>query len=307
MYRAKSQGGSRFCRFEPGMRAAAVQRIELEADLRRAVEQDEFVLHYQPIVELDSGRLTGVEALVRWRHPTRGLLAPGSFIPLAEETGLLVTIGRWVLRRACQQVHSWQLTIPGCEQLAMSVNLSAVQLTQADLVAEVADALAEAGLEARLLTLELTESVLLDDTDATAATLRRLKALGVQLAIDDFGTGYSSLSYLRRLPIDILKIDKTFVDAVADGVESSALTEAIIKLAGTLHLTPIAEGIEHQAQLQRLRDLHCHYGQGFHLAKPVDEDQLTKLLHDQQPAGDPRPTAEHLDPPARPAEIPPRR
>ncbi len=287
MYLAKGQGGGRYCRFEPTMRAAAVQRIELEADLRRAVEQDEFVLHYQPIVELDSGRFSGVEALVRWRHPTRGLLAPGSFIPLAEETGLLVPIGRWVLRRACQQVRSWQLTIPGHEQLGVSVNLSAVQLAQADLVAEVAEALAEAGLEARHLTLELTESVLLDNTDATVATLRQLKALGVQLAIDDFGTGYSSLSYLRRLPIDILKIDKTFVDALAEGIESSALTEAIIKLAVTLHLTPIAEGIEHQAQLQRLRDLHCHYGQGFHLAKPVDEHQLTKLLHDRPAASRP--------------------
>jgi diguanylate cyclase (GGDEF)-like protein/PAS domain S-box-containing protein len=284
MYLAKGQGGGRYRLFEPTMRAAAVQRVELEADLRRAVEQGEFTLHYQPIVELDSGRLIGVEALVRWQHPTRGLLAPGGFIPLAEETGLLVPIGRWVLRRACRQVRAWQRTIPGYQQLSVSVNLSAVELAHPDLVAEVAEALTQADLEPHHLTLELTEGVLVDDTDATVAKLAQLKGLGVQLAIDDFGTGYSSLSYLRRLPVDILKIDKTFVDALTDHTEAAALTHAIIKLAGTLHLTSVAEGIEDQAQLQRLRDLHCHYGQGYHLAKPLDEQQLTSLLQQRAPS-----------------------
>jgi diguanylate cyclase (GGDEF)-like protein/PAS domain S-box-containing protein len=286
MYLAKGQGGG-WRRFEPTMRAAAVQRIELEADLRRAVQHGEFTLRYQPIVELDSGRLSGVEALVRWQHPTRGLLAPGSFIPLAEETGLLLPIGRWVLRHACQQVRAWQATIPGHRQLGISVNLSAVELAQPNLVAEVAQALAEAGLQAQHLTLELTESLLVDDTDTTVAKLNALKALGVQLAIDDFGTGYSSLAYLRRLPIDILKIDKVFVDAVANDTEASALAQAIIKLAATLRLTPVAEGIEHADQLQRLRELRCHYGQGYHFAKPLDEHQLTALLHNSQPAGKP--------------------
>jgi diguanylate cyclase (GGDEF)-like protein/PAS domain S-box-containing protein len=283
MYLAKGQG-SGFRRFEPTMRVAAIQRIELEADLRRAVDRDEFILHYQPIIELDSGRLTAVEALVRWQHPARGLLAPGSFIPLAEETGLLVPIGRWVLRTACQQVRAWQLTTPGHPELGVSVNLSAVQLAHPNLVAEVADALTDAGLEARHLTLELTESLLLDNTETTVAKLHALKALGVRLAIDDFGTGYSSLAYLRRLPVDTLKIDKVFVDAVADNSEAAALAQAIIKLAATLQLTPVAEGIEHAEQLQRLRELHCHYGQGYHLAKPLDEHQLTAVLT-QQPAG----------------------
>jgi len=280
MYLAKGDGGG-LRRFEPTMRAAAIQRIELEADLRRAVDHGEFTLHYQPIIELDSGRLSAVEALVRWQHPTRGLLAPGSFIPLAEETGLLVPIGRWVLRTACQQVRAWQDSIPGYQRLGVSVNLSAVQLAQPNLVTEVADALTEAGLEAHHLTLELTESLLLDDTDTTVAKLHDLKALGVHLAIDDFGTGYSSLAYLRRLPVDTLKIDKVFVDAVADDSEASALAQAIIKLAATLRLTPVAEGIEHPAQLQRLRELHCHYGQGYHLAKPLDDQQLTELLRHQ--------------------------
>jgi diguanylate cyclase (GGDEF)-like protein/PAS domain S-box-containing protein len=282
MYLAKGQGGGQR-RFDPTMRAASIDRIDLEADLRRAIDRAEFVLHYQPIIELDSGRLTGVEALVRWQHPTRGLLAPGSFITLAEETGLVLPIGRWVLRTACQQVRSWQLTIPGHQHLEVSVNLSAVQLAQPELVREVADALTETGLDARYLTLELTESLLVDDTDTTAAKLGALKALGVRLAIDDFGTGYSSLAYLRRLPVDVLKIDKVFVDAVADNSEASALAQAIIKLAASLELTPIAEGIEHAEQLQRLRELRCHYGQGYHLAKPLDQQQLTILLR-QQPA-----------------------
>ena len=305
MYLAKAKGGGGSRRFEPTMRTAAIQRIELEADLRRAVDHGEFTLQYQPIVELDSGRLTGVEALVRWQHPTRGLLAPGSFIPLAEETSLLLPIGRWVLRRACQQARAWQLAVPGHQQLDVSVNLSAVELAQPNLVAEVAEALADAGLEPRHLTLELTESLLVDDTDATVAKLNALKALGVRLVIDDFGTGYSSLAYLRRLPVDILKIDKAFVDGVADSTQAATLTQAIIKLAATLHLTPVAEGIEHADQLQRLRELSCHYGQGYHFARPLDEQQLTALLQHQQPARQPDSTAELLDRSAIQADVTP--
>jgi diguanylate cyclase (GGDEF)-like protein/PAS domain S-box-containing protein len=285
MYLAKGQGGSSYRLFEPAMRSAAVERIELEADLRRAVEHNQMILHYQPIVELDSGRLTGVEALVRWQHPTKGLIPPGRFIPIAEETGLLLPIGRLVLRRACQQVRAWQRTIPGYEQLNVSVNLSSVQLEHPDLVAEVAAALADADLDPRHLTLELTESLLIDDTQATATKLAQLKALRVQLAIDDFGTGYSSLAYLRRLPIDVLKIDKAFVDGVATNPEAAALAQAIIRLAATLNLRPVAEGIEHTAQLQRLRDLRCHYGQGYHFAKPLDPQQLAALLRDHGPGG----------------------
>jgi diguanylate cyclase (GGDEF)-like protein/PAS domain S-box-containing protein len=283
MYQAKVEGGSSFRIFDPSMRAAVVDRAELEADLRQALDGDQFRLRYQPIVELASGRVTGLEALVRWQHPTRGLLAPGSFIPLAEETGLLVAIGAWVLHQACQQTRYWQASIPGCEQLSISVNLSAVQLAQPHLAGEIAQTLATTGLEARHLTLELTESLLIANVDTIAITLAELDGLGVRLAIDDFGTGYSSLSYLRRLPVDVLKIDKAFVDEVATSPDAAALAQAIINLATTFGLATVAEGIEQPDQLQRLSDLGCQLGQGYYFAKPLDEEQLAALLRTQQP------------------------
>ncbi len=282
MYQAKADGGSGLRVFDPSMRAAAVDRAELEADLRQALDRDQFRLRYQPIVELQSGRVTGLEALVRWQHPTRGLLAPCSFIPLAEETGQLVAIGAWVLHQACQQTRSWQAAIPGYQQLGISVNLSAVQLTQPHLAAEVAQTLAATGLEARHLTLELTESLLIADVDTIAISLAELDALGVRLAIDDFGTGYSSLSYLRRLPVDSLKIDKAFIDEVASSPDAAALTHAIINLATTFGLASVAEGIERLDQLQRLRELGCQHGQGYYFAKPLDEEQLAAVLHTHQ-------------------------
>src|SRR6266540_4339408 len=240
-------------------------------------------------LDLHSGRITGLEALVRWQHPTRGLLAPGSFISLAEETGLLVAIGAWVLHQACRQTRSWQASIPGCQQLSISVNLSVVQLAQPHLAAQVAQTLAATGLEPRHLTLELTESLLVADIDTTAITLAELDGLGVRLAIDDFGTGYSSLSYLRRLPVDVLKIDKAFVDEVASSPDAAALTQAIIDLAATFGLDTVAEGIEQLDQLQRLRELGCQHGQGYYFAKPLDEEQLAALLDAQQPLA-PQPT-----------------
>jgi len=282
MYQAKADGGSSYRVFDPSMRAAVVDRADLEADLRQALDRDQLRLRYQPIVELQSGRITGLEALLRWQHPTRGLLAPGSFIPLAEETGLLVPIGAWVLHHACWQTRYWQASIPGCEQLGVSVNLSVVQLAQPHLAGEVAQALASTGLEARHLTLELTESLLVADVDTTAITLAELDRLGVRLAIDDFGTGYSSLAYLRRLPVDVLKIDKAFIDEVASSPDAAALTHAIIQMATTFGLTTVAEGIEQPDQLQRLRDQGCQHGQGYYFAKPLDEEQLTALLHAPQ-------------------------
>src|SRR6266536_1091351 len=289
MYQAKVEGGSSFRIFDPSMRAAVMDRAELEADLRQALDRDQFRLRYQPIVDLHSGRITGLEALVRWQHPTRGLLAPGSFISLAEETGLLVAIGAWVLHQACRQTRSWQASIPGCQQLSISVNLSVVQLAQPHLAAQVAQTLAATGLEPRHLTLELTESLLVADIDTTAITLAELDGLGVRLAIDDFGTGYSSLSYLRRLPVDVLKIDKAFVDEVASSPDAAALTQAIINLATTFGLATVAEGIEQPDQLQRLRELGCQHGQGYYFAKPLDEEQLAALLDAQQPLA-PQPT-----------------
>ena len=290
MYQAKAEGGSSYRIFDPGMRAAVMDRADLEADLRQAVDRDQFRLHYQPIVDLQSGQITGVEALARWQHPTRGLLMPGSFISLAEETGLLVPIGAWVLRRACQQTRYWQVSIPGCEQLAISVNLSAVQLAQPHLAGEVAQTLATTGLEARHLTLELTESLLIANIDTTAISLAELDGLGVRLAIDDFGTGYSSLAYLRRLPVDVLKIDKALVDEVAHSADAAALAQAIVNLAGTFGLATVAEGIEQLDQLERLRDLGCQLGQGYYFAKPLDEKQLAALLH-TRPSLAPQPTA----------------
>ena len=282
MYQAKAGGGDSYRIFDPGMRAAVIERADLEADLRHALDDDQFRLHYQPIVDLQTGRITGTEALVRWQHPTRGLLAPGSFISLAEETGLLVALGAWVLRHASEQTRRWQLSIPGCAQLGVSVNLSAVQLSQPRLAADVAGILTSTGLEARNLTLELTESLLIANIDTTAITLTEFDRLGVRLAIDDFGTGYSSLAYLRSLPVDTLKIDKAFVDDVAQSRDAAALAQAIVNLAGTFGLDTVAEGIEHVEQLERLRELGCQRGQGYYFARPLDEEKMGALLRDRQ-------------------------
>jgi diguanylate cyclase (GGDEF)-like protein/PAS domain S-box-containing protein len=282
MYRAKADGGDSFRVFDPSMGAAVVERAALEDDLRHALERDELRLRYQPIVDLASGQIVGLEALVRWEHPTRGLLAPGSFIPLAEQSGLVVAIGTWVLRRACEQTRHWQATIPGCEQLGISVNVSAVQLAQPDLADEVARILHITGFETRLLTLELTEHLLVTNIDTTGTALAELDAMGVRLAIDDFGTGYSSLSYLRNLPVDILKIDKAFVDEVATTPEAEALARAVVTLASTFGLATVAEGIECPEQIERLRELGCDRGQGYYFAKPLDDQQIATLLRSRQ-------------------------
>ena len=282
MYQAKSGGGNDYRIFDPSMRAAVLERADLEADLRQALDRDQFRVQYQPIVDLHSGRITGTEVLVRWQHPTRGLLAPGSFVSLAEETGLLVAIGAWVMRRACEQTRRWQLDIPGCEGLTISVNLSAVQLTQPRLADDVAQTLRTTGLDPGHLTLELTESLLIANVDTTAITLTELDRLGVRLAIDDFGTGYSSLAYLRSLPVDCLKIDKAFVDDVAHSRDAAALAQAIVHLADIFGLSTVAEGIERPDQLERLRELGCRLGQGYYFAKPLDEDAVGVLLDGQR-------------------------
>jgi diguanylate cyclase (GGDEF)-like protein len=282
MYLAKQHGPGRYRIFEPAMRAAVVDRAELEADLRHALDRDQLRLQYQPIVHLASGRIVGAEALLRWQHPTRGLLAPGSFIPLAEQTGQLIPIGTWMLGQACQQARDWQTTIPDQERLGISVNLSAVELAQPTLPDRIARTLADTGLDAHHLTLELTESLLIADAHATTATLTDLHALGVQIAIDDFGTGYSCLAYLGRLPVNVLKIDKAFVDQVTNDPEAAVLTEAIVKLATTLGLASVAEGIEQAVQLEHLRQLGCQYGQGYHFAEPLDAAEFGALLDRQQ-------------------------
>jgi diguanylate cyclase (GGDEF)-like protein len=278
---AKHNGKGRFEVFEPVMHAAVKKGTELETDLRQAVAHEQFVLRYQPIVELHSGRITGFEALVRWDHPKLGMVPPLDFIPLAEETGLIVPIGTWVLREACRQTADWNRRRPDTTPLSISVNLSARQLQQPDLPQLVADILSSTGLADGCLTLEITESLLVHDIDATVSRLEHLRALGVRLAIDDFGTGYSSLAYLRRFPIDILKIDKLFVDAVATETPDASLTGAIVHLARTLHLSTVAEGIETYEQCGPLQDSGCQLGQGYYFAKPLTSTDAETLLFNQ--------------------------
>jgi diguanylate cyclase (GGDEF)-like protein len=279
MYQAKAGGKGCHAIFEPGMYSALVERLELATDLRHAVDRQELRVLYQPIVELTTGAITGVEALVRWHRPGHGETQPGTFIPLAEETGLIVPIGRWVLGEACRQARVWQLATPeGANCPTMSVNVSARQLYDPKFTQDVAAVLAETQLAPDRLILEITESVLVSNTSAIER-LHELKALGVRLAIDDFGTGYSNLSYLHRFPLDIIKIDRSFVAKVAQTGES-VLTSIIVDLATTLNLQTVAEGIEHADQRTQLIALGCKSGQGFLFAKPVSADVVGGLLSD---------------------------
>ena len=278
MYRAKRRGKGRCEPFERSLHHEALARLELEADLRRALEAMEFTVHYQPIVSLADGRIAGVEALVRWRHPSRGMVAPEAFVGVAEDTGLITAIGRRVLSQACRQVRAWQERIPGCAHLSVSVNLSARELRDPGLDAAVTGCLATSGLAARDLILEITESALLEDTEDTLARLARLRALGIRLAIDDFGTGWSSLAYLRRFPVDVLKVDRSFVIGVAGDPDAAALLGAILGLGRTLRLRTVAEGVECEAELRVLERLGCELGQGHHLARPEAAGEVESVL-----------------------------
>jgi diguanylate cyclase (GGDEF)-like protein/PAS domain S-box-containing protein len=277
MYAAKRQGKSRYRLFEPAMLAGVVDRLELAADLSRAVQEGQLHLNYQPEIDLRSGRIVGLEALLRWRHPTRGLVLPTEFIPLAEETGLILPIGRWVLETACQQAKAWQQRHLATAPFTIAVNLSAYQLQHPAIVDEVGAALMTADLDPQSLVLEITETAVMADLDAAVTILTQLRQLGVRMALDDFGTGYSSLSYLQRLPVDILKIDRSFV-SVAGSAEESALARTIVKLGQTLGLETVAEGIETAEQLATLRELGCQLGQGYYFAKPLDPDAVDELL-----------------------------
>ncbi len=278
MYTAKGDGKGRYKFFEQSMHTAVVDRLELESDLRRAVSRNEFVLFYQPLVQLDSERVVGVEALVRWNDPRRGLVQPNDFIPIAEETGLIVPLGRWVLREACRQAHRWWHDLAVDERISMAVNVSGRQLQDPFFVSDVAEALADSGLLPSRLVLEMTETVIMHRTEAMVQRLHELKALGVRLAIDDFGTGYSSLSYLQQFPIDIIKIDRAFVEGMERDAAGAALTRTIIGLGWTLGLSTIAEGIEFAQQRQTLSDLGCKLGQGFLFARPLSVADATKVL-----------------------------
>jgi diguanylate cyclase (GGDEF)-like protein/PAS domain S-box-containing protein len=284
MYAAKRQGKGRYTLFEPAMHATVLERLDLAADLSRAVEKRQLHVCYEPQISLGSGRICSLEALARWRHPTRGEVSPGEFIPLAEETGLILPIGRWVLREACRQVKAWQERWPAPAPLTIAVNLSTRQLQHPGIVDEVSAALAAAELDPQSLILEITETAIMEQLDAAITILTGLRRLGVRLALDDFGTGYSSLSYLQRLPVDILKIDRSFVAGVARSTEDSALARGILTLGQTLGLETVAEGIETAEQLAVLRELGCQLGQGYFFARPLGPAAVDALLERHYPS-----------------------
>jgi diguanylate cyclase (GGDEF)-like protein len=280
MYLSKMRGKGRFEFFETQMHEEAIERLELRADLERAIDENQFVLHYQPIFDLDTGKVSLVEALIRWKHPERGMILPDRFIPLAEESGLIVKIGEWVLREACVQAASWE-RIEGCADISVTVNLSMRQLQDIQLMNSLTRALKDSGLNASRLVLEITESMLALDPDHSAETLGQLKTVGVKLALDDFGTGYSSLSYLRSFPVDSIKIDQSFISELHRSSTSTALIDAVVNLAGALGAYTVAEGIEYSDQADLLRKLGCDRGQGFYYCRPLASAALTSLFKEQ--------------------------
>ena len=278
MYHAKALGRSRHAVFNAGMRARAIARLVLENELRLALERGELTLHYQPILDLRTDQITGFEALVRWRHPYRGLVPPSEFIPIAEETGSIVPIGHWVLREASAQLARWRQATDEAKHLTMSVNLSARQFREKDLASQVGLALMQAGLEPEALKVEITETALVEDADQALVTLDALRALGVQVQIDDFGTGYSSLSYLQRFPVDTLKIDRSFIGRISAGDDSLEIVRSIVNLAHGLGLTVIAEGVETQEQLNFIKALACELGQGYLISKPLEAERAFEYI-----------------------------
>lgn len=275
LYAAKTAGKNRYVVFESAMQTAVQDRLAFELDLVDALDNDQLFLAYQPIFDLSTERATGVEALLRWSHPTRGVIPPDVFIPIAEANGLIVAIGRWVLQQACQQAARWHAQ---GHPLAISVNVSGRQLDHDELIDDVQDALDAAGLDASALTIEITETALMKDPKAAAERLNTLKALGVRIAIDDFGTGYSSLSYLRQFPVDAIKIDRSFINTISTSEESTALIHTLVQLGKTLGLQTLGEGIEHETQLQHLQAEQCDQGQGFLYARPLNLDEIDQFL-----------------------------
>jgi diguanylate cyclase (GGDEF)-like protein/PAS domain S-box-containing protein len=278
MYQAKVVGKGRSVQFNISMHEKVVERLWLETDLRRAIEQHEFRLFYQPIVSLENGHIIGFEALIRWQHPEKGLISPDAFIPAAVENRLISSIRRWVLREAVWQMYTWHVKFSTKPPLYISVNLSGVRFTESDLAAQIDNVLQEIGLPPSCLKLEITESVIMENAKSTISTFSELKALGVQLSIDDFGTGYSSLSYLHRFPVDTLKVDRSFVSRMESNGENSAIVRTIIRLAHDLKMKVIAEGVETVEQLTQLRKLKCEYAQGYFFSKPVDSKAAEALI-----------------------------
>ena len=276
MYHAKDNGSNNYLFFNEEMNVQAVEHQSLETSLRRALERHEFELHFQPKIDLKSGEITGVEALIRWRHPERGLIPPGEFIPIAESCGLIVQIGRWVLLEACMQARAWRDL--GLRAVPVAVNVSAVEFLAKDFLSGVRAVLIATGIEPRNLELELTESVFIIDAESTIDTLHALKAIGVQLAVDDFGTGYSSFSYLRRFPLDALKIDRSFVHDITSNPDDAKIVSAMIGIGKSLRQRVIAEGVETLEQLDFLQSQGCGEGQGYYFSRPVVAEEFTELL-----------------------------
>jgi len=278
MYRAKSLGKARYEVFDADMRASVMARLQLETDLRHALDRGEFRNFYQPIVDLVSGEIVGFEALSRWQHPTRGLVGPNEFIPVAEETGLIRELGWWNLREACRQITEWRAGSIAHRHLTISVNLSAKQFLQPNLVADISKLLRELALPPEALKLEITESTVMADPSAAVEMLQQIKSLGVRLAIDDFGTGYSSLSYLHRFPLDTLKIDRSFISSMCEGGEGMEIARTILPMANNLRLDVVAEGVETVQQVALLQKLQCKYGQGYYFSRPLSAEGTTALL-----------------------------
>jgi diguanylate cyclase (GGDEF)-like protein len=278
MHRAKERGGARYELFDEALRGRAISRLRVENDLRRALERDELILHYQPVIALRDHAMASVEALIRWDHPQRGQISPAEFIPVAEENGLIEPIGRWVLDHACRQAARWYRDRPDSPPLTMSVNLSAAQVANPGIVDTVATAVRASGLDPSCLALELTESIMFGDSDELTQTLLALKSLGVRLVLDDFGTGYSPLAYLTRLPLDVLKVDRSFVDGLGIEPRDTAITEAIVAMSRALSLQVIGEGAETEEQVAELSRLGCDLVQGFHFSAPVPAGEITRML-----------------------------
>ena len=284
MYRAKALGKARAELFDRTMHDAVLARLQIESDLRRAVERDQFSLFYQPIHSLSPQGLVGFEALIRWRHPVRGLVPPNLFIPIAEETGVIISIGDWVLREACRQIKAWQIEFPASPPIAVGVNVSGKQLRRPEFVGEVRQAIESNGLEPKSLRLEITETALVEDADTVSQTLIALKALGVGLQIDDFGTGYCSFSYVDRFPVDTVKIDRSFVCDLPHNHEHAGIVQAVMTMAKSLGMAVTAEGVETQEQLDHLRSVQCELAQGYLFSKPLPSEDAVRLLHDARAA-----------------------
>ena len=284
MYQAKTSGKGRYVRYEPDMQTAVVERLQLESELFGALDRGELHLFYQPVVELHTGDVSGFEALIRWQHPTLGDIEPARFIPIAEDNGLIVPIGQWVLETACRTAAGWSTRYRTAKPLTMAVNLSGRELASSDLVERITSVIEQTGIDPTTLVLEITETVLIEDSDTVATRLNELSALGIRLAVDDFGTGYSSLTYLRQFPIDILKVDRSFVNAIKDHEQIPAILRGLLDLGATLQLETIAEGIELDYQRDQLRDVNCDLAQGYLFALPLTVYDAERYLREHTPA-----------------------